>query len=277
MSRVAAEVDVSVVVPTYRRPVELLEALVSALAQEGVSVEAIVIDDSPDGEAESVVANLNDSRLHYLRNPVPTGGNPGQVRNLGWPRARGRYLHFLDDDDRVPPGHYAQTIAEFAAHPDIGMVFGRIEVFGRDPATLAAEQAFFERSARLARLCQRLRSGRAFCAGLMFLDAMLNCGAAVVRRDSVAAVGGFNPEVVLCEDADFFARVARLHGAWFTDRVTSHYRIGESILHRPNVEPLIEQSFRKSHRAYRERWGRSDFLVMKAMAKSLALALSKSG
>ena len=39
--------DVSVVIPTCRRPRLVVEAVRSALAQDGASVEVIVLDDSP--------------------------------------------------------------------------------------------------------------------------------------------------------------------------------------------------------------------------------------
>src|SRR5688500_13349027 len=96
--------EVSVIVPTFRRPQPLVEAVRSALAQEGPSVEVLVLDDSPEGSArEPLLAAIDDRRLRYLRQERPSGGNPGLVRNAGWPLTRGRYLHFLDDDDRLQP------------------------------------------------------------------------------------------------------------------------------------------------------------------------------
>src|SRR5258706_4723590 len=127
--------DISVVIPTFRRPHTLTEAVLSALAQDGVTLEVVVVDDCPDGSAGAAIAALGDPRVSYFRNPQPTGGKPAVVRNLGWPRATGRLVHFLDDDDIVPPGHYRAVLEAFAQHPSVGVVFGRIEPFG-DPAQL---------------------------------------------------------------------------------------------------------------------------------------------
>ena len=82
-------VDFSVVIPTYRRTIELTEAIASVQAQTGVSWEMLVVDDSPEGGAETVVTGLGDARIGYIRNPRPTGGIPSAVRNLAWPRASG--------------------------------------------------------------------------------------------------------------------------------------------------------------------------------------------
>jgi hypothetical protein len=53
--------------------------------------------------------------VRHLGSPELTGGFPSVVRNLGWPLARGRFVHFLDDEDLVPEGHYAGAIAAFEA------------------------------------------------------------------------------------------------------------------------------------------------------------------
>ena len=234
-------VDISVVIPTYRRNRQLAEAIASVKAQNGVAIEILVVDDCPDGGAKTVVDDLQDRRIAYLRNPRPTGGVPSAVRNLGWPRAQGRFVHFLDDDDIVPAGHYAAAIAAFVRHPEIGLVFGRIAPFGNGPAAqLQHERRFFERAARAAALCARFGPRRAFAGQMLFDLPLLVCSASMVRRECVAAVGGFDPQIRLMEDADFHLRVMRRFGACFIDQVTLHYRIGfPSLMHA--LEPPLEQ------------------------------------
>ena len=91
--------------------------------------------------------------VRYQRNPHPTGGVPGVVRNLGWPQAQGRFVHFLDDDDIVPAGYYAAVGAAFAARPDIGLVFGRIEPFGSGPEPNCSTSGAISRARRASLPC----------------------------------------------------------------------------------------------------------------------------
>jgi glycosyltransferase involved in cell wall biosynthesis len=75
--------DVSVIIPTFHREKQLLEAIGSAQRQGGVTLEIIVVDDSPDASARDAVAALGDSRVRYVLRPQPSGGRPALVRNDG--------------------------------------------------------------------------------------------------------------------------------------------------------------------------------------------------
>ena len=251
-------VDFSVVIPTYRRNRELADGIASVQAQTGVTVEILVVDDCPDGGGEAVVRRLSDARVQYLRNPRPTGGIPSLVRNLGWPRAQGRFVHFLDDDDIVPLGHYTAVADAFAQHPDVGLVFGRVEPFGAGPeAQLQHEREFFAQAARTATICARFGSKRAFSGQMLFDLPILVCSAGVVRRECVVGVGGFDPSIQLMEDADFHARVMRKYGAYFLDRVALRYRIGfPSLMHAPNPPPSQLREQRKGRRRMRAKYRR---------------------
>ena len=255
--------DISVVIPTFRRPAELAEALASVLAQD-VSLDVTVVDDSPEQSARAVVERLDDGRLRYRAMPTPTGGWPGRVRNEGWPSTHGRFLHFLDDDDLVPRGHYAQALAEFDAHPEAGVLFGRVQPFGDDTRQTDAEAAYFRSAARRARFCQRLGQW-AFVSRQYFGGTMLVCSAGLIRRECVEAMQGFDPDCRLVEDAVFYARAFREHGVHFVDRVVLHYRIAPSLM-RSGPDPAeFVRTYRRAHDSYQARHGRLEFLALKAV------------
>jgi len=268
-------VDISVVIPTFRRPRELTESLDSALAQRGVSLEVVVVDDSPEGSAAAVVEHLRDPRVRYLRNPNPSGGMPSRVRNLGWPLTSGRLVHFLDDDDRVPPGHYAVVQEAFARYPDTGLVFGRIEPFGAGPSDqLEHERRYFASAARKAATANRLGRRWAFSAYMLFDMALLVCSASMVRRECLVAAGGFDPDIRLMEDAEYHLRIMRRFGARFLDRIALHYRISSpSLMHAPNPPPeqlAQEKAGRRAMQAkYRSQHGALDFWLLAAAARGL--------
>ncbi len=264
-------VDISVVVPTFRRRAQLAEALRSVLSQEGVNIEVLVIDDSPEGSARGVVASMADRRVTYCKRPVASGGNPALVRNDGWPRARGRFVHFLDDDDHVAPGAYRDIVAAFAAHPDRGVVFGRVEPFGDDPKVLERKRRGFAGSARRARMFQRLGSPLCLVANQLYsTPTVLVNSACVIRREHVGALGGYDPQIMVVEDLEFYIRAIRAFGFVYLDRIIARYRTGApSITHDLQDDRPIAAAYKAIHAKYRAMYGVAELLALKVLAKSL--------
>jgi glycosyltransferase involved in cell wall biosynthesis len=270
-------IDISVVIPTFRRPKLLGEAIASILKQTSVALEVLVIDDSPECSAEDIVGSFRDARIRYMKNPEPSAGFPSAVRNLGWPLARGDLVHFLDDDDIVPEGHYTAVREAFFKHRHVGVVFGRIEPFGNAPETqMRHERLFFGDAARRASACRRFGPRFAFTACIMFDRTLLVCGAAVIRRECVQRLGGFDPQIRLGEDVDFFGRAIREFGAHFIDRVTLNYRIGSpSLMHAPKLSERevreLREGLRRMHEKYRAERGATEYYAMKTFTR-LAVA-----
>lgn len=238
----------------------------SVLAQKGVVCEIRVIDDCPQGSAADIVAPYFDRGVSYQRSPAPSGGRPAQVRNLGWRGARAEIFHFLDDDDLVPEGHYADALKVFAERPDIGVVFGKVEPFGN--MDISGERAYFDKAHRRARKYQRM--GKiGLSAAMFFQETLLVCSAAMIRKRCVAEIDGFSDSPVIAEDVDFYARAIRKFGAVLLDRTSIYYRIGPSLMRLPDRQPLIEESYRDIHSRYRREHGSVDFFAMKTFAKLL--------
>jgi glycosyltransferase involved in cell wall biosynthesis len=248
--------EFSIVIPTFRRPLLLREALNSVFAQGDISLDIVVVDDSPEGSAAETVRALGDPSVRYVKNPSPSGGVPSKVRNLGLTSCRGAFVHFLDDDDLVPAGYYERLRREFAANPKVGVMFGRVEPFGAGPADqLAREMEFFRKAERRAKFCERLRLSWPFVGQMLFGHVLLVCSSAVLRRACVEAVGGFDPNVALHEDRDFLIRAMRKCGVKFLDCLSLNYRIGyPSLMH--GVDPSEQQLAleRESAKLLREKY-----------------------
>lgn len=268
-------IDFSVIIPTFRRPREVIEAVSSVLRQKDSTVEIFVIDDSPEGSAEEGIKSLGDSRVVYIKNPNPTGGVPSVVRNIGWPLAEGKFIHFLDDDDLVAEGYYATVKAAFAAKPSVGLVFGRIEPFGVGPVEqLEHECQYFTDAARKSVLSDRFGSRLAFTGRMLFDKALLVCSASVTRRECVARLHGFDPSIRLMEDADFHVRAMRECGALFLDRTAIHYRVGSpSLMHSPDPTEAQKKEERVGHRQmhakYRRERGALEFYALALFTRTV--------
>jgi glycosyltransferase involved in cell wall biosynthesis len=268
-------VDFSVVIPTFRRPRELSEAVVSVLKQSDVSLEVFVVDDSPEGSARELIDSIGDPRVRYLKNPQPTGGIPSIVRNLGLSMCQGSFVHFLDDDDLVPSGHYVTVRKVFDKRPDIGLTFGSIEPFGSGPKDqLQNERTYFADAAKRAAFAQKLGARWGFTGSMLFTPALLVCSSSVSRRDCAQKIGGFDPSIRLMEDADFHLRMFRRFGAYFMDRTSLHYRVGfPSLMHSPNPPPEQRREEllgrRKMQTKYRAQHGMLEFYGLAFLTRAI--------
>ncbi|MEK1929580.1 MAG: glycosyltransferase family 2 protein [Pararhizobium sp.] len=107
-------------------------AIDSALAQTGVSVEVIIIDDcSPDDTADIVNA-YTDPRVRLIR--LEKNRGPGGARNAGLAAARGDWIVILDSDDAISPGRTARMIAR-AKRADAQIVVDNLDVITLDGET----------------------------------------------------------------------------------------------------------------------------------------------
>ena len=125
---------VSILIPAYNERF-FGEAFASARAQEGVDLEIVVCDDSPGEAIGRAVAEGNDARVRYLRNPsnLGFGANFTQCFTL----ARGEMVKFLNDDDRLRPGCAAAMAAVLKANPAVKLATSRRQPIDGNGARLA--------------------------------------------------------------------------------------------------------------------------------------------
>ncbi|PCC48578.1 bifunctional glycosyltransferase/CDP-glycerol:glycerophosphate glycerophosphotransferase [Brevibacterium aurantiacum] len=99
----------SVVVPTFNASDFIEKCLRSILAQTGVALEVLVVD---DGSNDDTVEKAKQVAERDGRVTVLNGHNSGPAiaRNRGFETARGEYLTFADADDEVLPSAYATMV-----------------------------------------------------------------------------------------------------------------------------------------------------------------------
>ena len=135
--------DISIVMPTLRRPDSLARAVRSVFAQtDAGALELVVVDNSPEGSARAGIEALRAEApfpLRFVHEPRP---GVATARNSGLAAASGALIAFLDDDEEAPQG-WLQSL--LAVHRDHGadVTFGAIR--GRAPDGSGWASAYLER------------------------------------------------------------------------------------------------------------------------------------
>lgn len=124
---------ISVIVPTYRRLVDLRICLTSLLEQVLLPQEILVVDNASEGSAEAVVRSLESTgarrgvALSYARglvNSLPA------ARNLGIEKTHGDILVFIDDDVVLDRLYLNEIRKVYESNPLVAGVQGFMDLPG---------------------------------------------------------------------------------------------------------------------------------------------------
>lgn len=184
---------VSVVIPVFNRPMLASRAIESALAQEQVSLEVIVVDDGSTPPYALPAHLATDPRIRLVRT---ANNGAAAARNRGVAEARFDWIAFLDSDDVFWPGKLAAQMAlADAADPLAVIVSGFRYVWPGSDRTVV-------RIPLEASSVEDFAGGCWFCPG----------STALVHASAFSRVGPFDAALRRLEDLDWFLRLALAGG-----------------------------------------------------------------
>jgi glycosyltransferase involved in cell wall biosynthesis len=212
---------ISVVIPCYNQAHFLGEAIASVWQSATRDVEVVVVDDGSTDTTARVGASFAGTRLI-------SGPNQGlaHARNRGLAESSGRFVVFLDADDMLTRGALDIGLAELSAHPTAALVSGRCRIINEDGAALhTPEQARVERD----HYKELLRHN------YIWMPAM-----AMIRRDAIERVGGFEQSAHAAADYSLYLRIARTHTVHDHGQLVALYRKHSGNMSRNSARMLQE-------------------------------------
>lgn len=222
---------VSVIMPAYNAAHYIGDSVATVLSQDHHRLELIIADDGSSDGTPELVEGL-DARITVLRQ---RNAGPAAARNLGLQTAKGAFIAFLDADDLWAPQKLSMQLAFLQAHPEYGMVYGGFQRWfagadGSFDAPLPPAYAEGPDEALVA-----AQSGWIYVP--LLFDNIVHIITALVRREVIEPLGGFDPKLPTGEDYDFWLRLSRHTQAAKLARTLAYYRIHKtSITHKPRAE-----------------------------------------
>jgi glycosyltransferase involved in cell wall biosynthesis len=184
---------VSVVIAAYNAEAFIAEAVASVFAQSLKDLEIIVVDDGSTDRTADIVEGIDDDRLRLIRQ---RHSGVSVARNTGLAAVRAPFVFFLDADDILAPDALRRMAATLTDMPTRVACFGHHIKIAEDGSELSTRS-----HVRLKQLPadETLRH---------LVAKNFICGAICVRTDAARAIGGFDPDLRLGEDWDFWCRLA---------------------------------------------------------------------
>jgi len=260
--------EVSVVTVLYNSA-DVVEACLASLPYD---VEVVVVDNaSADDGAERALAARPDAIV--VRSPQNLGFGGGC--NLGWRRATGRYIAFINPDVRLAPGALEALVRRLASEPRASVGPAMLDAGGRPRRVKlpASPLADFLAMLPAAGRWNAGRDGRLAASAPLHEQggevSHVEGACFAIRREDLEAIGGFDEDLFLYDEEESLAlRLAALGGRALYDPSVAVEHSGAHATER--VSSLATRHMYRSRvLLYRKRDGRP-----RAIAAAAAIALA---
>lgn len=189
---------ISIIIPTYGKPVFLQKSIESVINQSFNDWELIIVDDNnPETDArietENIVASFTerDHRVRYIKHERNKNG--AVARNTGFAVAKGKYISLLDSDDEYHPERLRRCFDVMEQAPDevVGVYTG----------------CEFRKDGKVYHVEKRVPSGN-FLVETLACRFMFCTGSNIfVRKSVIDELEGFDPTFLRHQDYEFLVRV----------------------------------------------------------------------
>ncbi len=222
---------VTVIIPVRNCINYIQEALDSVLSQTFSDLELLLIDDGST-DADYQQFESIDVRVHVTR---LEGVGVSRARNTGMAQARGEFLAFLDADDVWFPGKLEAQVRYLDLHREVGVVFGGFTRWQADTQGRFAPAHELVQNCSNVIDCESDRSGWLYTR--LLLGLLVGMNTAMIRREILDAIGGFNESMRQGEDYDFWLKASRVSEMHSLNAKVALYRIHPaSAMHRLSPE-----------------------------------------
>lgn len=120
---------VSVIVPAFNAARTLEETLESVRSQTVEDWECLVCDDGSSDDSAMIARHFATRDRRIIALSQPNSGTPGPPRNHAISKSKGRFLAFLDADDRWHPEKLRRQLDVLSAIPKPGICYTYAEEF----------------------------------------------------------------------------------------------------------------------------------------------------
>ncbi|MDB4259196.1 glycosyltransferase [bacterium] len=209
-------IDFTIVSPSYNYASYIEQMLESVAGQEGVTFEHLIFDaGSTDGTLDII------RKFPHVRLVVEPDKGMSDAINKGFQAARGKWVMWLNTDDKLKPGALRQVKKFADIQPDADVIYGAWN--------FVDDKGGFMRRMTVFPFDQRM---------LIHLGCYIGSTACFYRRETTIKQGHLlNESFHYCMDGEYYARLAK-HGMRFSylPVVLADFRLHNESISQSNLE-----------------------------------------
>lgn len=218
--------DLTIVICTYNRPVQLRQALESIARQQrsrAIQLAVVVVDNSDDGSGRAVSMDMGAVLPVPLRYVEAHPPNISIARNAGVRASSSEFVAFIDDDEELAPD-WLDQVAKALGELSCDVLFGRVNaVFEIGEPTSPSMKSVYSRRLDAETGTTLLASGPARSRAIA-----LGTGNSIFRRSTTLTDPlPFDPAFGRAggEDYELFCRLQRRgrRFGWLPDAMVSEF------------------------------------------------------
>ncbi len=184
---------VSVIIPTYNRAPVIKKSVESVLKQTYADMEVIIVDDGSTDDTKHVIREIQDKRIKYIN--YKTNHGPSYARNEGIRNATAEFIAFNDSDDIWNPLKLEKQM-KILENKEIDMVFCQYSINNSKVELVPSNDDILIQTSK------------------NYFDVLLGANrigtpTAIIKKEKINEVGGFNESLKSWEDWDFFLKIAK--------------------------------------------------------------------
>lgn len=123
---------VSVIIPVFNRPTQIIEAVESVLEQNYRPLEIIVVDDGSTDETYAAMQELKSHNPQLIKLVQTANRGPGPAREVGRQLAGGDYIQYLDSDDVLYSNKFELQVKALERNPQCQIAYGKTRYRSED-------------------------------------------------------------------------------------------------------------------------------------------------
>lgn len=215
--------SISVIIPTFRRPILLKRAIDSVLAQTYPHFHIWIYDNASQDATNQIVAQYRDERIHYYLHAKNIGLNKNY--NFSLDRVNAPFFVFLSDDDVFMPAFLEEAMNGFERYPQAGIFIGGMIYMDVKKRLMGAivHEWMTKPHYSSQEIVREVIEGR--------FSALINT--MVFRRDVREAIGSFNETIWF--DVDFIVKALVQFSVILSSISCMIYQLHSNVSHGANI------------------------------------------